>query len=87
MAVEGVWRDEFKCHVTRVDYDFEERVGYVSMPPMCCTDMQGTIAFFQKIDVDVSRIVTMCIDTQDKSFDTEYIKHSSGRWYAKGFGV
>ena len=55
--------------VNEIRYDFVHRTGTVYMPHENCTDMDGTIRFFERIDPGaVKRIVTFCGGVQDVSY-------------------
>jgi hypothetical protein len=55
----GVFLPGLVTSVHQIVYDFEQRVGVVYMPPSCCTDMDGAIQFFKRIDPKVRQIQTI----------------------------
>jgi hypothetical protein len=68
--------------VDRVLYDFTERIGQVAMPPNCCTDMEGAIEFFTRIDPDVLEVQTFA----GGALDTVYVRTDTERgsgWNAR----
>lgn len=73
----SVFHPQFKTRVSRIEYDFSERTGHVVMDAGCCTDMSGTIEFFQKIDPKVKFIVTWA----EHVADTTYRKRGA-KWTA-----
>ncbi len=55
----AVFLEELHCSVERFTYDFTTKVALLWLPPLCCTDMTGAIAFVMRIDQDVQEIITM----------------------------
>jgi hypothetical protein len=51
-----VFHPQMQCFVESVSYDFETRVGVVTLRDGGCTDMSGTIKTFVKIDPKVQQI-------------------------------
>lgn len=69
---------EMMTWVNSITYDFQNRIGWVEMPPGACTDMPGAIAFFERIDPLVAEIHTVV----GNALDTSYLRGSSGEWTA-----
>ena len=78
MSDKYVIDDELKCGVERIEYDFGTNVGIVVMEPHHCTDMEGVIDFFKRIDPNVRHIITQ---TRIKWPDTLYQRTDEG-WVA-----
>jgi hypothetical protein len=70
----NVFHSELQCYVDKVEYDPRARIGRVYCGG--CTDMDGCIVFFQRIDKEVRRIETFW----DGKPDTIYLKDRSGKW-------
>lgn len=64
----AVFRDDLKCEVTGLSYDFEERRGILRMPQYNACDMMGCISLFAAIDPDVERIDTFAGDKKDTCY-------------------
>jgi hypothetical protein len=69
--------EELKAAVKSISYDFDTKIGNLYMPDMCCTDMSGCIAFFQRIDPRVESIYTFSNGVRDTSYHLR-----GGEWRA-----
>jgi hypothetical protein len=69
------WREDLKCGVRRLEYDFTSREGVLFMGEEHCTNMSTCIRLFEGIDPQVGRIRTIAGDRED----TEY-RLSGGEW-------
>lgn len=68
------------CQVSRIEYNFDTKIGAVFMPEHNCTDMAGCIALFKGIDPQVLTIKTYAGGVAD----TMYMRSSVRvRWLAK----
>lgn len=76
---DGVWRHDLQCQARRVEYDFETRTGLLHLGVMCCTDMDGCIRLFQRIDPDVRAIYTFSASCEDTAY---YRQNSTDLWRA-----
>lgn len=74
----AVWREDLKTSVTKLAYDFAARTGTLSLPPLCCTDMTGAIALFQRIDPQVEQIETFAGGQRDTTYALVF-----GQWQAR----
>jgi len=54
--------------VCSLSYDFSSKVGILKLPQHCCTDMQGAIKLFQRIDRGVTCVITVAGDLRDTSY-------------------
>ncbi|WP_143009305.1 hypothetical protein [Pelagibacterium luteolum] len=68
---------ELQCFPLSLTYDFGMRVGMLIVADGGCTDMDGCIAFFERIDPSVRQIQT----ASDGQLDTVYTR-TAGRWRA-----
>lgn len=57
------FHDEMVTSVRRITYDFIRRVGRVFMEGDCCTDMNGAIQVFLRMDAAVRETVTVAGET------------------------
>lgn len=71
----GASHDELMTFVYRVAYDFVTKTGDVFMEDWVCSDKNGAINFFERIDANVRRIRTW----QGAHPDTEYV--CIGGWW------
>lgn len=69
---------ELQCAVYDITYNFPTRTGVLLMEDGNCCDMSGCIAFFQRIDPEVTSIFTKAGNEPD----TTYVKTADG-WIAK----
>jgi hypothetical protein len=75
----GVHRSDLQTSVRRLDYDFETRCGVLHMGAICCTDMNGCIRLFQRIDPQVRTIYTFSVSIEDTAY---YRKEGTDLWSA-----
>jgi hypothetical protein len=62
------WIEELQTDICDMHYNFAKQTGQVVMPPGCCADMMGIIAFFQRIDPDVEQIRTFSGTKEDTTY-------------------
>lgn len=55
--------------VQRLHYDWSTGAGGLFMPDGCCTDMQGAIRLFRKIDPNVRVIRTFAGPARDTTYE------------------
>jgi hypothetical protein len=70
MAATEYIHPKLMTEMREVRYDFQRRIGFVYMPPSCCTHGPGAIALFETIDPDVQMVVTLA----GGKLDTTYFK-------------
>lgn len=75
---EGVWVNEFQCCVHLVQYNPLLKFGSVMMLTGNCCDMGGAIRYFERIDPEVTSILSYYPSGQN---DTSYHKRN-GEWRA-----
>jgi hypothetical protein len=72
------YRDDLGTIVNSLSYNFRTQTGRLSLPALCCTDMDGCIRLFTTIDSHVNRIETVVGNTSS----TIYVREVSG-WVAR----
>lgn len=76
--IEDNYSMELDCYVVSLDYSFQTRTGTLVMKEGSCTNMNGCIALFRRIDPDVRAIATQ----SGADIDTSYHRNNDGRWIA-----
>jgi hypothetical protein len=74
------FRDDVQCYVEKLEYDFQRRAGKLFMGENSCTDMDGCIRLFKRIDPDVELIETIASPSSPRR-DTTY-RRVAGKWKA-----
>lgn len=75
---EMIFRDDVQCFVQSLAYDFKERAGTIFLEDGSCTDMNGCIALFKKIDPAVTTILTIAGGRRDTAYGL-----IDGKWQAR----
>jgi hypothetical protein len=65
---ENYFHDALMCAVKAIHYDFEEKTGYVFMPPRNHVNMSTCIKLFKYIDSRVQRILTFAGEQSDTAY-------------------
>ena len=73
--------DELKCSAEALHYNFVTRCGVIHLPEWHCTDMDGCIALFERIDPEVQLIRTFA----GSRVGTVYTRRGEG--WSSGMGV
>ncbi|MGZ9718834.1 hypothetical protein [Rhizobium miluonense] len=63
-----IYHSELQCSVFSLSYDFVTRQGVLNMAETTACDMNGCIAFFQRIDPKVQAIQTKAGNLDDTSY-------------------
>lgn len=58
MQQAALYHNEMKCNVVTIKYDYATKTGTVTAGPTERVNMEGTIAFFKRVDVGVQQIRT-----------------------------
>ena len=75
---EMIFRDDVRCFVRSLAYDFRLRSGTLILEDGSCTSMVGCIALFKKIDPNVEVILTVAGGRRDFAYGI-----IDGEWQAR----
>ena len=70
------FHEEMLCTVTRIEYDFDKRLGQVWSPQNSVPDLSGSTKYFERIDPQAQRIEHYEGDT----VTTIYAREASNEW-------
>jgi hypothetical protein len=60
--------DRLGALVEHLSYDFKSRTGMLTIPELCCVDMDATISLFVDIDPQVKIIMTIAGEILDTTY-------------------
>jgi hypothetical protein len=81
----GVYNEDMKCELFKLDYDFLEKSGTLVLePPHPHTLLDACITLFQKIDTTVPRITVYRRPFYDNELDTVFTRNNAGEWKRTG---